>query len=131
MLVEAGEEVGEMPRLRLGFNDFGWDALTETAQRHGLGVGEFVSASCRRHLARERTGMPPVFMRSRYAGTPREITVDLGAAEMRALENEAEESTVPLDAIIRHAVLALIADIDSGRLSAELAANLDEDRADR
>jgi hypothetical protein len=117
-----------MPPIRLGLTDFGWEAVTATAARYGLGVGEFVSASCRRYLAGPEDHPLPEFARSGNSGPPRDLILDLEPAEMRALERHAERLSVPLGTLISHAVLALIADIDSGRVGAELAAG--DDRQD-
>lgn len=110
-----------MARITLGFDDFGWEALSRTARRYGLGLGELVSAACRRRLAQYReVGAPPLLHRDRV-GLTHEVTIDLAPAELRGLESDAELEHVELGVVIRHAVFTLLADIECGRLARELA----------
>jgi hypothetical protein len=109
-----------MARITLGFGEFGWQALEEVAGRHDVGVGELVSAACRRFLATAHNEPLP-----RFASTPREdqrvVTVDLGPAELSALDDRAASLETTREALVRHAAIRLLADLDSGAVGAELA----------
>jgi hypothetical protein len=112
-----------LARITLGFDDFGWEALSLTARRHGLSLGELVGAACRRRLARCRQAVaPPLFQRDRI-GLRHDVTIDLEPAELRGLESDAELEHVELGVVIRHAVFTLLAEIESGRLVRELGAD--------
>jgi hypothetical protein len=53
----------------------------------------------------------------------RHVTVDLDAVEVTSLEHLAKREQLELDALMRHAVVGLVADLDSGRVSRELLAD--------
>jgi hypothetical protein len=106
--------------MTLGFDEFGWEALEGVAARHDVGVGELVSAACRRLLATAQNGPLP-----RFAATPRGdervVTVDLAPAELSALDIRAASLKTTRAVLVRDAAIRLLADLDSGAVSAELA----------
>jgi hypothetical protein len=103
----------------LRLDRFGWEALEETADRHGLAVGEVVSAACRRFLAHEPL---PSLAGRRQTGTWGWVSVDLGPAELAALESRARRHRTAFEMLLRESVTALIAELDSGRLGVEMVA---------
>ena len=110
-----------LAKLALRFDDFGWSALTQTAERNGLTVAELISASCRRCPSVDGD-RPPAFI-PEGGGAERTVDLDLDPAEMAALERDAERNGVPVDAIVRHRALRLLEEMESGRLLAEIVAD--------
>ena len=108
-----------MATLTLRLDEFGWDAVTAVAGEYGMTVGEFVSAGCRRASA-DGAGPPPAFI-PESAGTERPVELDLDARELEALERQAGAADVELATLVRHNVLWLLAEIDAGHVSADLA----------
>ena len=108
-----------MATLTLRLDEFGWDAVTAVADEHGLTVGDLVAASCRR-APPGAAGVPPRFIPA-ATGTARLVEVDLDARELEALQRHARTSEVDVEALVRHHVITLLAEIDAGRVGAELA----------
>ena len=94
--------------------------MEETADRHGLSVGEVVAAGCRRFLTQETLPSLPGRGRTGMWGW---VPVDLDAAELAALESRARRHRTAFEVLLRESVTALIAELDSGRLGVELLAS--------
>ena len=101
-----------MATVTVRFDEFGWDALTTAAERLGVSNAELVAASCRRFppQAAER---PPRFAQTGSA-TMREVTIDLDRDRLAALDHQATALGVEVDAIIRHNVFRLLAEVGAG-----------------
>lgn len=92
------------------------------AHHHGISHSRFVQCAADHHLERD---MPrPPFARE-TAGDRLEVVVDLPAESWEAIELECALDDLPLERLLEHAVLALIADLDSGRVAVRIAARLD------
>ncbi len=114
--------------LSLALDGFGREALETLARRHGISQSRFVQCAVDHHLERDMPRRPgerrPPFERE-PAGDGLEVVVDLPAESWEALELECALDGLPLERLLEHAVLALMADLDSGRVAVRIAARLD------
>jgi hypothetical protein len=70
----------------------------------------------------------PRFAREASGAEQVELAVALEEADWRALEDEAAKQRVALERLLVHAVLLLIADLDSGRVAVRI---MEDEEADR
>jgi hypothetical protein len=109
--------------MTLALGGFGRMAIEGQASRYGLRPEELVSRAARYYLADLGLKRParrtPRFRRE--AGEPElELELDLDADEWTALRQEAKRQGVPLERLLEHAALYLLADLDSGRVAAQI-----------
>ena len=106
--------------LRLAFDGFGRDCLTEEAESTGRSVGELLRAASRYYLSEVGTGRPgvpvPPFSRFRLDGAALEVELELDDRELAAAVTEAERQGLKVERLLEHAALFYIADLDAGRV---------------
>jgi hypothetical protein len=99
--------------------DFVANVLREQARANALSPGEFLDLAARYYLAERSTGRPalklPDFLEDRPDGATIALELDLEEASWEELEGVARGEGAPPERVLEHAVLLLIADIDSGR----------------
>jgi hypothetical protein len=111
----------------LALYGFGREAVEMLADRHGISYSHFVQCAVEHHLERDvprRPGTSPPPLQGEPGGDDLEVVVALPAEDWEALELESGLEGVPLERLLEHAVLALIADLDSGRVAVRIAARL-------
>ena len=110
--------------LKLALDDFGRATLEGEAARYSVEPGELVSHAVDYYLADRDSGRPalrvPRFERSATAA-PLELDVELDARAWDEAEAEATRQRVPLERLLEHAVMYLVADLDSGDVAARIA----------
>ena len=116
--------------MRLELHEFGRATLEAEAQRHTLSPEEFVEQAARYYLADRCSGRAahpvPRFARERTS-PPQEwlaVELDLEQRSWRELDAESERQGVPVERLLEHAALYLIADLDSGRVGGRIARDL-------
>jgi hypothetical protein len=122
-------------QVTLTLGDFGTTVLDEQARANALSPDEFLDRAVRYYLS-ERSGRRPArklpaFAQSISNGRAIALELDLDKASWDELEGVAESEDVPLERVLEHAVLLLIADIDSGRVAARVLEEADEPFGDR
>ena len=112
--------------LKLALDDFGRATLEGEAARYSVEPGELVSHAVGYYLADRDSGRPalrvPRFGRSATAA-PLDLDVELDDRAWDEAEAEAARQRVPLERLLEHAALYLIADLDSGDVAARIAAD--------
>jgi hypothetical protein len=111
-----------MRRIPLLLESFGIDAIEYQAKTLSLTPGEFVSRAALYHLGAVRRPKGPSFLGEPPAEWPRALTVALEPGAWAALEAEAFDAGVTVAQLLARASLALAADIDSGRVAAQIFA---------
>ena len=111
-----------MRRIPLLLERFGIEAIEYQALALGLTPGEFVSRAARYHLGAPQRPKSPGFLGELAVEWPRALTVALEPAAWSALEAEAYDAGVTVAQLLARASLALAADIDSGRVAAQIFA---------
>ena len=113
--------------LSLALHGFGREAVETLADRHGISHSHLVQCAVEHHLERDVPRRPgrslPPFQREPGADDL-EVVVALPAEAWEALELESGLEDVPLERLLEHAVLSLLADLDSGRVAVRIAARL-------
>jgi hypothetical protein len=111
--------------LSIAFDDFGRAAITAEAERYRLAIAELVGQALEYYLADRTSGRPglrvPRFGRA-GAGAAQELALDLPGRVWEEAEAEAERQGVPLERLLEHAAMYLVADLDSGKVAARIAA---------
>jgi len=115
-------------RLSLSLDEFGASALREHAERYSLSPPEFGSRAARYYLADRDSGrvalrVPRLPKAAAGRSAPR-LTVDLDPESLRELQAEAKRQDVSVEAMLEHAIMYFLADIDSGRVEQRLLADL-------
>ena len=119
--------------LKLALDDFGRATLEGEAARYSVEPAELVGHAVRYYLADRDSGRPalrvPRFGRS-AAAAPLELDLELDERAWEEAEAEAARQRVPLERLLEHAAMYLIADLDSGDVAARIAADaaIAEDR---
>jgi hypothetical protein len=119
--------------LKLALDDFGRATLEGEAARYSVEPGELVSHAVGYYLGDRDSGRQalrvPRFGRSATAA-PLELDVELDDRAWEEAEAEAARQRVPLERLLEHAAMYLIADLDSGDVAARIAADaaIAEDR---
>ena len=115
-------------RLSLSLDAFGASALREHAERHSLSPAEFGSRAARYYLADRDSGRMalrvPRLPKAAAGKAALDLTVDLDRESWQELEAEAERQDVSVEAMLEHAIMYFLADIDSGRVEQRLLADL-------
>jgi hypothetical protein len=123
----APNQQSQQRRVALALGGFGLESAEALADRHGISHEILVQCAVEHHLERivqRRPGAgPPPFERQPVQGGL-EVDVALPAETWEKLELESVLEGVPLEQLIEHAVLSLMADLDSGRVAVRVAARL-------
>jgi len=115
--------------LGLTLNEFGRSTIEIEAERHAVTPSELVGYAAEYYLttrgADRAAGRVPRFLR---AGTEQslELAVDLAEATWEQIDSESERQGVPVELLLGHAVLHLVADLDSGEVATRLAATREQ-----
>ena len=119
--------------LKLALDEFGRATLEGEAARYSVSPGELVGNAVKYYLSDLDSGRPalkvPRFARA--ATSPElEVDVNIDAGAWDQAEAEASRQRVPLERLLEHAAMYLIADLDSGEVAARIAADatITEDR---
>ena len=108
-------------RVTLTLGDFAAEVLHEQATAHALSPEEFVDRAARYYMSERSTGRParkvPAFLKSSSGGRDAGVQFDLDKASWEELEAVAESEETSVERLLEHAVLLLIADLDSGRVA--------------
>lgn len=117
--------IGLKRTITLGLERFGRDTLDDQASRYALSSDELVSRAARYYAgdrgAARAARRVPRFRREHGAPGGLELVLDLDAEVWEALDEESERQGVALERVLEHAVLYLVADLDSGRVAADIA----------
>ena len=115
-------------RLSLSLDEFGASALREHAESYSLSPAEFGSRAARYYLADRDSGRVavrvPRLPKAAAGKSALRLTVDLDRESWRELQAEAKRQDVSLEAMLEHAIMYFLADIDSGRVEQRLLADL-------
>jgi hypothetical protein len=99
--------------VKVEFDDFGRSMLEVAARRTGQSVGDLLCQAAQRSMAGNSRSVPRL-RQLVPAGSSGEIvaTLELPPAEWQALEAEAARQNVPVEQLLEHAALHLVADLD-------------------
>ena len=106
--------------LTLALDEFGAAAIEEQAAHYSLSPAELARRAARYYLA--DLGSARMALRVPHLETggaakrSMPLEIDLDAGSWHGLEAEAKRQHVPLDALVVHAILYFLADLDSGRV---------------
>jgi hypothetical protein len=110
--------------LKLAFDEFGRATLEGEAERYSVEPGELVGHAVEYFLADRDSGRPalrvPRFARTAVA-PPLELEVELEEHTWEEAEAESARQRVPLERLLEHATVYLVADLDSGKAAARIA----------
>ena len=119
--------------LKLALDEFGRATLEGEAARYSVSPGELVGNAVKYYLSDLDSGRPalkvPRFARA--ASSPDlEVEVNIDDSAWDQAEAEASRQRIPLERLLEHAAMYLIADLDSGEVAARIAADatIAEDR---
>jgi hypothetical protein len=108
-------------RVTLTLGEFGMKALGEHARATTLSPDEFLDRAVGYYLSecnsQRPSRKPPAFLGSGSRGSVIMLDLDLGDSSWDALDRIAENERVPLEHVLQHALLLLIADLESGRVA--------------
>jgi hypothetical protein len=111
--------------IRLALERFGRDTLEDQASHYALSREELVGRAARyfvRHRDSGRAALRvPRFQRERLPSGGLELELDLDPAVWEALADESRRQGVAIERVLEHAVLYLVADLDSGEVAADIA----------
>jgi hypothetical protein len=106
--------------LSLVLDEFGASALEEHAERFSVAPGELASRAARYYLSDRGSGRlalrVPQLPKAAARQPALQLTVELDQASWRELEAEATRQEVSTEALLEHAIMYFLADVDSGRL---------------
>jgi hypothetical protein len=115
-------------RLALSLDEFGASALAQHAERYSMSPAALGSRAARYYLEDRGSGRlalrVPRLPRGAAGKPVLRLTVDLDDDSWRELAAEARRQDVSLAALLEHAILYLLADIDSGRAEERMLADL-------
>ena len=115
-------------RLSLPLDEFGASAVREHAERYSLSPAELGSRAARYYLADRDSGRIALRVPRLPKGAARKaalrLTVDLDRESWQELEAEAKRQDVSVEAMLEHAIMYFLADVDSGRVEQRLLADL-------
>jgi hypothetical protein len=104
---------------------FARDCAQRCARQHGLSLPDLLALAAGYYLDEATSGrparMPPRGLRLAAPRESTEYELELPAAQWAGLESAAREQGMELGALLEHAVLLLVADLDSGRVAARVA----------
>jgi len=110
----------------LDLDEFGSTAVIREAARLGVSPAELLVRAARYYLADRGTGrlsyrLPGFVLRLRVASGAG-LAVELDDGAWSGLQAESARQGVALERLLEHAVLYLLADLDSGRAAARILA---------
>jgi hypothetical protein len=117
----------------LRFDRFGWESLELQAERDRESLDEWLALAAAyldAELGSGRAAAVAPGFRPEESRAPREISLELTEGCWKRLESEAEERGVALDALLEHAALLFLADVNSGRVADHVLARAKEGRGD-
>jgi hypothetical protein len=107
-------------RLSLSLDEFGASALEEHAERYSMSPAELASRAARYYLSDRDSGRMALRVPRLPTGASESpvlrLTVDLDDESWRELAAEAKRQDVSVEALLAHAVMYFLADLDSGRI---------------
>jgi hypothetical protein len=106
------------PLLSLALDEFGASALEQQAERFSVAPGELASRAARYYLSDRGSGRLALRVPRLEAARRKpalRLMVELDGDRWRELEAEATRQGVSVEALLEHAVLYFLADLDSGR----------------
>ena len=120
--------------MTLELDEFGRSTLEAEARKHALSPEQLVGHAARYYLADRDSGRPahkvPRFPRNRPADEGlMAVELDLESGTWQQLDAESKRQGVPVERLLEHAALYLIADLDSGRVAGKLV-RIDDDPDD-
>jgi hypothetical protein len=108
-------------RVTLTLGDFAAEVLHEQASANALSPEEFVDRAAHYYMSERSTGRParkvPAFLKPSSGGRDAGFQFELEKASWDELEAAAESEETSVERLLEHAVLLLIADLDSGRVA--------------
>ena len=111
--------------LKLALDEFGRATLEGEAARYRVSSGELVGTAVEYFLGDRDSGRPslkvPRFARNTTA-PELDVEVDLDGRTWDEAESEASRQRVPLERLLEHATMYLVADLDSGEVAERIAA---------
>jgi hypothetical protein len=117
-------------RVTLNLSEFVANALREQARANALAPEEFLDRAARYYLSERATDRParklPAFLESHPNGHSIGLELDLDEASWGELEAVAEREEASTERVLEHALLLLIADLDSGRVATRFVEQEDE-----
>lgn len=121
--------------ITLALDDFGRSSLEAQARALGVPPGGILRQAALYYLAERASDRMsrrvPRFAREQPPEAARlELKVTLDEPDWLALEDEAREQHVSLERLLVHALLLLLADLDSGRVAVRILEDEDEDEGD-
>jgi hypothetical protein len=106
--------------LSLALDEFGAAALEQQAERFSVSPAEVASRAARYYVSdldSGRLALRVPRLAKGVGGKPAlSLRVELDDDSLRQLDAEATRQDVPVEALLRHAVLYFLADLDSGRV---------------
>ena len=113
--------------VELALDEFALEEVERVAGRLGVPRARIVERAVRHWLAEQSTGRlaarPPSSKPRAAAVHTVPLAVDLPRSDWDAVRRAAETHAVEPDRLIGHAVLLLLADVDSGRVAARAASS--------
>jgi hypothetical protein len=107
----------------LALGGFGSEAIEEHARRYTLSIETVVGRAAEHYVAeggsQRMSRRLPRFQREPAAAAA-PVEIDLEPEVWQALQEEAERQGVPVERILEHAALLLVADLDSGRAASRI-----------
>ena len=111
--------------VELAFDEFAYEELERVAGRLGVPCAKLVQNAVRRWLDEERAGRlavwPPSLGLPAASHPAVPVAVDLAPPDWQAIQHAARSRSIEPEALVAHALLLLLADIDSGRMAARVA----------
>jgi hypothetical protein len=111
--------------LKLAVDEFGRATLEGEAARYRVSPGELVGTAIEYFLGDRDSGRAalkvPRFARN-TAAPELAVEVDLDERTWDEAESESARQRVPLERLLEHAAMYLLADLDSGEVAARIAA---------
>lgn len=111
--------------VELAFDEFAYEELERVAGRLGVPCAKLVQNAVRRWLDEERAGRlavwPPSLGLPAAAHPAVPVAVDLAPSDWQAIQHAARSREIEPEALVAHALLLLLADVDSGRMAAYVA----------
>ncbi len=106
--------------LTLALDQFGAAAIEEQAAHYSLAPPELARRAARYYLSDLGSGRMTLWVPRLETGVQAKgslrLEIDLDADSWRVLEAEAKRQHVTLEALVVHAILYFLADLDSGRV---------------